>query len=209
MSSPDHSVSIHEAAHTLGHFLFGIPIVSVSIVPDGDSEGRCSTTEDANKRLCEICDGSYESEEERRVLDLVKSGQLEKAAEIAAAFDEGFDTDENSRIVDAHCIAMCAGPAATARYSGRPVSECLKGQQDLESLVECIDRWISDPDPEGFSRYLAEMLQRAQEIVDEPAHWYAIEELAKILDRDLEIDGITATSILAAALKEYRNHDLS
>lgn len=167
------AVAIHEAGHALAHYLFRIPIASVSIVPDGFSLGRCLTAPEAADRLWTI------------------------AKRTAPEGDAG----EFGRIIDAHMVIWLAGPAAESRYRGRSVIECLADRPDADWPLVGFSRSIpSHPDDQVSFQHL--MHRRAVTLMADAAHWRAVEALADVLECDREIDGESAADILADALAD-------
>lgn len=175
MTKTDRAVAVHEAGHAFAQYHFGIPFTAVSIMPDDESNGRCSTTPEAIDQLTGIVEG----------------------------VDCETDPDDHDRIIGAHIIAWYAGPAAASKYTGRPFLECLEGQSDDEWPWEIISGlFLNVSEREA---YIRAMQQQALLQVAEPAHWQAIGALADALERDREIDGPTAIAIIRTALSMARD----
>lgn len=175
MTTIDRTVAVHEAGHAFAHHQFGVPFTAVSIVPDDESYGRCSTAPEAIDQLTGIVEDT-----ERET-----------------------DPADYDRIMDTHIIAWYVGPAAKSKYTGRPFLECLEGQGDDELSWDNIFGLFADvSEREAFIRA---MQRQALLQVAEPAHWPSISAFADALERDCEIGGATATTIFRTDLSVARD----
>lgn len=174
------AVAIHEAGHALAHYLFRVPIASVSIVPDDISLGRCRMSLEAFDQLYAIAKGTAPES----------------------------DAIEFERIINAHMIIWLAGPAAESRYRGRSVIECLADRPDVDWPPGVLSR-LMPADPGEQVSYQHDMHRRAVTLMADADHWRAVEALADVLECDREIGGEIAAGILAEALLDQSaNPDL-
>lgn len=115
--------------------------------------------------------------------------------------DAGLDTE---RWAAERTLIMMAGPAAEARYTGKPIevviesAECVddKGQAELD----CIAAGIT---PDRLNALLLAGAAEAEALIKAPENWAAVEALAKSLPKIGTMPGRKAVKIVADAIAEH------
>jgi hypothetical protein len=116
---------------------------------------------------------------------------------------EGMDL---SRWMRAKLFIIAMGPAAEARFSGKPIADVLQTpdcEGDLKDMVwTCAAAGIEDDDESNHQFQMA--CVRAEHVVRQDAAWAAINRLAEAFPARGRFDGKRAVEILSVAFRELQ-----
>lgn len=162
----------HEAGHALAYYvLFGRIIAYVSVA--------------SPKGHCPIC--RYSPAFKDRIDIVWSPGGYDRAS------------IEDKTLFDGFLVSGYAGSAAEAHLLGVPFNDVAQKETDYYENIS-IARHVFNMDDNISNQHLGVAINRAIDLVADPAHWRAIEALANALIVERVIVGDRATDILRDAL---------
>lgn len=207
--------AFHEAGHAAAIYLCNrqknLPPVYFQIT----FGGLCASTPETD-RLKKLPHSNW--------VATVEGGNLIHSLPLSVIESSGYFSDHESHAYqlayEADIINLLAGPLAEAKYVAERDNETFNprlvnvealryygGTSDLEKVDEYLEALIATQDKR--SKKLNELFLAAFRFVEDPSHWYAINQLAHhILENDNEVIGCEEIiDVIDSALLPYLTYD--
>lgn len=173
VSPDDEGIAFHEAGHAVAAYLLQAPIAEVSIVPDGDTAGRCVA-----RRVIGVAPGTTL----RNILRDDRAA-AERSAMIAMA----------GRAADALYLKL-----DTQSGDVLPLDTLMRNVGDINYALDLFLALSGSEDT--ARRYVAVLALRVEALLKVAPNWAAVESLARVLLVSRSVGGGRALAVIMRAI---------